>query len=113
MIDCFDGAVISWTISTKPNAEMVNSMLDNAVATLSHEDSPIIHSDRGAHYRWPEWIQRMKKAKLVRSMSKKGYSPDIVALLDEKLQQNLIFVYSYFSNISSITYKHLSCIILL
>lgn len=76
MIDCFDGAVISWTISTKPNAEMVNSMLDNAVATLSPEDSPIIHSDRGVHYRWPGWIQRMKKAKLGRSMSKKGYSPD-------------------------------------
>lgn len=76
MIDCFDGAVVSWTISTKSNAEMVNSMLDNAVATLSPEDSPIIHSNRGAHYRWPGWIQRMKEANLVRSMSKKGYSPD-------------------------------------
>lgn len=55
---------------------MVNSMLDNAVAIVSPEDSAIIHSYRGAHYRWPGWIQRMKKAKLVRSMSKKSYSPD-------------------------------------
>lgn len=76
MIDCFDGAVISWTISTKPNADMVNSMLENAIATLNPEDSPIVHSDRGAHYRWPGWIQRMKDARLIRSMSKKGYSTD-------------------------------------
>ena len=77
IIDCFDGAVISWTISTKPNAEMVNSMLDNAVATLSTGNSPIVHSDRGAaHYRWPGWIERMKQGNLIRSMSKKEYSPD-------------------------------------
>lgn len=76
IIDCFDGAVISCTISTKPTAEMVNSMLDNAVATLSPGDSPIVHSDRGAHYRWSGWTERMKQAKLIRSMSKKGYSPD-------------------------------------
>lgn len=35
-----------------------------------------IHSDRGAHYRWPGWIERMKEAGLTRSMSKKGCSPD-------------------------------------
>ncbi|WP_143139699.1 IS3 family transposase, partial [Enterococcus italicus] len=28
------------------------------------------------HYRWPGWIERMNKANLPRSMSKKGCSPD-------------------------------------
>lgn len=28
------------------------------------------------HYRWPGWIERMEKAGLTRSMSKKGCSPD-------------------------------------
>lgn len=51
-------------------------MLENAIATLNPKDSPIVHSDRGAHYRWPGWIKRMKEVCLVRSMSKKGYSPD-------------------------------------
>lgn len=32
---------------------MDNSMLDSTVANVSPGDSPIIHSDRGAHYRWP------------------------------------------------------------
>lgn len=79
IVDCFDGIVISWTIGTSPNANLVNTMLDNAIATLSSDDHPIIHSDRGAHYRWPGWIKRMDDAKLIRSMSRKGCSPDNAA----------------------------------
>ena len=76
IIDCFDGLPVSWTIGTSPNAELVNTMLDNAVATLKDDEHPICHSDRGAHYRWPGWIERMEAAGLTRSMSKKGCSPD-------------------------------------
>lgn len=76
LVDCYDGTIISWTIGTKPDAELVNTMLDVGVATLQSQQSPIIHSDRGAHYRWPGWIDRMNKANLSRSMSKKGCSPD-------------------------------------
>ena len=53
MIDCFDGAVISWTISTFPNAALVNSMLEEAIQSLREYDKPIIHTDRGVHYRCP------------------------------------------------------------
>ena len=35
-----------------------------------------MHTDRGCHYRWPGWIEKMEKAGLIRSMSKKGCSPD-------------------------------------
>lgn len=76
IIDCFDGTVVSWTIGTAPNADLVNTMLDNAIVTLKSGVHPIIHSDRGAHYRWPGWIKRMNDAKLIRSMSRKGCSPD-------------------------------------
>lgn len=76
IIDCFDGLPVAWTIGTSPNAELVNTMLDAAIATLKENENPIIHSDRGAHYRWPEWIDKINKAGLIRSMSKKGYSPD-------------------------------------
>ncbi|EOK69488.1 hypothetical protein SGY_01630 [Enterococcus faecium EnGen0145] len=76
LVDCYDGAVISWTIGTKPDAELVNTMLDAGLATLQDQERPIVHSDRGAHYRWPDWIERMNKANLPRSMSKKGCSPD-------------------------------------
>ena len=58
---------------------MVNSMLDAAIITLNPGEHPIVHSDRGAHYRWPGWLDRMKDAGLTRSMSKKGCSPDNAA----------------------------------
>ena len=79
IVDCFDGMVVSWTIGTSPNAELVNTMLDSAVACLRNEEHPIIHSDRGCHYRWPGWISRMDAARLKRSMSRKGCSPDNAA----------------------------------
>lgn len=56
--------------------EEKNTMLDNAIALLKGNEHPIVHSDRGCHYRWPGWIQRMNEAGLTRSMSKKGCSPD-------------------------------------
>lgn len=66
MIDYFDGLVVSWSIGASPSAELVNGMLDQAISLL-HEEHPI---------RWAGWIERMEAAGLVRSMSKKGCSPD-------------------------------------
>ena len=80
MIDCFDGLVVNWTIGTRPDTELVNTMLDEAIEVVAEcEKRPVIHSDRGAHYRWPGWLSRMHDAKLVHSMSRKGCSPDNAA----------------------------------
>ena len=76
IVDCFDGLLFNWNISTSPDALLVNSMLDDAAKLLSVGEKPIIHSDRGVHYRWPGWIDRMEKNGFIRSMSKKGCSPD-------------------------------------
>jgi transposase InsO family protein/transposase-like protein len=76
IIDCLDGMPISWTIGTSPNAELANTMLRDAISKLGPDDRPIVHSDRGCHYRWPDWIKIMQDAGLTRSMSKKGCSPD-------------------------------------
>lgn len=51
IIDCFDGMPITWTVGTSPNAELVNTMLDNAIVLLKENEHPIVHSDRGCHYR--------------------------------------------------------------
>jgi transposase InsO family protein len=80
MIDCYDGMVVSWSIGTRPDAELVNTMLDAAIETVvASSDRPVVHSDRGGHYRWPGWLSRISDAKLVRSMSRKGCSPDNAA----------------------------------
>lgn len=79
IIDCFDGILTCWEISTSPDSNLVNTMLNHAISQLNSDEHPIIHSDRGCHYRWPGWIERMDKAKLIRCMSKKGCSPDNAA----------------------------------
>lgn len=76
LIDCYDGMPVAWSVGLSPNAELVNSMLRKAIAQLAPGETPIIHSDRGCHYRWPEWIKLTEQAGLTRSMSKKGCSPD-------------------------------------
>ena len=79
LIDCYDGLPIAWTIGTSPNAELADGMLSDACSTLGEGDRPVIHSDRGCHYRWPEWIRICEEHKLTRSMSAKGCSPDNAA----------------------------------
>src|SRR5665648_240017 len=97
IIDCFDGLPVSWAIGTSPNAELVNIMLDEAISQLGEEEKPIVHSDRGCHYRWPGWLERMEKAELTRSMSKKGCSPDNSACegFFGRLKNEMFYGYSW------------------
>ena len=64
---------------TVPDSLLVNKMLEVAISTISPSEHPIVHTDRGSHYRWPGWIDQMNTAGLTRSMSKKGCSPDNAA----------------------------------
>ena len=66
-------------VCSRPNADLVNTMLDGVIAELPDGCYPTVHSDRGCHYRWPGWIRRMGEAGLTRSMSKKGCSPENAA----------------------------------
>jgi hypothetical protein len=48
VIDCFDGQVVSWSIGTRRDATLVNTMLDDALDTLNDNDKPVMHSVRMA-----------------------------------------------------------------
>ena len=76
VIDCYDGLVVAWRIGRRPNASLANGSLEDACKTLAPGQHPVCHSDRGCHYRWPGWIGICEEKGLVRSMSKKGCSPD-------------------------------------
>ena len=78
-VDCFDGMLVTWRISEHPNADLVNGMLDDVIANIGTKSKPIIHTDRGCHYRWPGWIERMEINVYTRSMSQKECSPDNAA----------------------------------
>jgi len=73
MIDCFDGMVVSWSIGTRPDDELVNSMLDAAIEiVVTNTDRPVVHSDRGGHYQWPGWLIQISEARLTRSLTRKA-----------------------------------------
>lgn len=76
MINRFDSKVVSWKISLYSDADLANSMLDDMAATLSEGKHPVCHNDCEGHCYWPGWIERRERAGIVRSMLKKGYSPD-------------------------------------
>ena len=79
MIDCHDGKVVAYTAGFSPNAELANRMLVKAVETLPEGARPLVHSDRGCHYRWPGWLDLMERYGLTRSTGAKGCSPDNAA----------------------------------
>ena len=79
VIDCYDGMPVAWTIGTSPDSALANGMLADACSTLKDGEKPIIHSDRGCHYRWPEWIRICKEHGLTRSTGAKGCGPDNAA----------------------------------
>lgn len=76
VLDCFDGRPVSWSIGASPTARLANSSLEGACATLAPGERPVVHSDRGGHYRWPGWAEVCRCGRLVRSMSRKGRSCD-------------------------------------
>lgn len=56
-----------------------NGSLLDALAARREGARTVVHSDRGGHYRWPEWIAICSEHGLARSMSAKGCSPDNAA----------------------------------
>ena len=67
---------MAWRAGERPDAALANSTLEDACARLAPGERPVIHSDRGGHYRWPGWISICEDNDLTRSMSAKGCSPD-------------------------------------
>ena len=71
-LDFFDGCLASRSIGTRPTAELANESLSRARATLGAGEHPVLHGDRGAHYRWPGWIEICGRHGVSRSVSRKA-----------------------------------------
>lgn len=88
MIDCFDGYPVAFAVSERPNMDLVCTMLEHALATLGPGEKPVVHSDRGFHYRAKDWVRMITTdhsetlhqdpllLKVLPSMSRKGTSGD-------------------------------------
>ena len=72
ILDMFDGGIISYTISTSPNLQMVISMLKKAFKKYPQIDGLILHSDQGWHYQHGMYQKMLKDHDITQSMSRKG-----------------------------------------
>lgn len=77
VLDLFDGAPLALAASTRPDAALADSSLAAALDLCPERPGGVIvATDRGCHYRWPGWLALCRERGVVRSMSRKGHSPD-------------------------------------
>ncbi|MGQ5425493.1 IS3 family transposase [Thermophilibacter sp. ZX-H3] len=77
LVDLFDGGVVSFAVGLGPSKALVAEMLGGAAGRLRL--GCVIHSDRGWHYRTPDWVAWCEANGVARSMSRRGHSPDNAA----------------------------------
>ncbi len=75
VIDCYDGLVVAWRIGRRPNAALANGSLEDACGTLPGP-APGLPLRTGDAITDGPVDRHMRGNGLVRSMSKKGCSPD-------------------------------------
>lgn len=80
IMDLFNGEIISFQIKRRPMFGLVKDMLKDAIAKLSPNDKPIVHSDQGWQYQMFHYQQQLKQHGLIQSMSRKGNCLDNVSM---------------------------------
>lgn len=80
VVDLFDMRPVGWSASTSPDAALADSSLEMACSRLREGEHPMVHTDGGIQYWWPGWASICARHGLVRSMSRKGCSPDNAAM---------------------------------
>ena len=78
ILDLCDRRIVSFAIRDANDTALVHSTLDQALETNPGVHL-LLHSDRGWHYRTPDWVRACREAGVERSMSRKGHSPDNAA----------------------------------
>lgn len=72
ILDLHSGDLVSYSIYDRPALDMVMTMLDDALAVLPEEATPILHSDQGWQYQHKHYQKRLAERGISQSMSRKG-----------------------------------------
>jgi transposase InsO family protein len=72
ILDLYNGEIISYQISSRPNYALVRDMLDDTLRKMSATKDVIIHSDQGWHYQMRAYQRALAKKGITQSMSRKG-----------------------------------------
>jgi putative transposase len=72
IIDLFNGEIISYQLSERPNFEQITNMLKKSFRKIPNNTNLILHSDQGWQYQMKQYQLLLKKKGLMQSMSRKG-----------------------------------------
>ncbi|MDS3802960.1 IS3 family transposase, partial [Streptococcus pneumoniae] len=75
VLDGFNSEIIAYNLSTSPNLEQVQTMLEQAFKE-QHYENTILHSDQGWQYQHDSYHQFLEGKGIQASMSRKGNSQD-------------------------------------
>lgn len=77
VLDCYDGSLPGWRISASARAaDLTDRSLEAAVAARDPAPGLVLHTDRGGQYHARSFASICERRGIVRSMSRKGHSPD-------------------------------------
>lgn len=72
IIDMFNGEIVAYTISDRPDLKMVMDMMHTAKRKVKTTDGIILHSDQGWHYQHMRYRKTLRRYGITPSMSRKG-----------------------------------------
>ena len=72
IMDLYNGEIISYNISARPNFDQILDMLTKALSKLQLKSRLILHSDQGWQYQMQQYQDIIGTRKIKQSMSRKG-----------------------------------------
>jgi putative transposase len=72
VLDLYSRKIVGWALADRMTTDLVLAALDKAYAAQKPKKKLIHHSDRGSQYTADEYRERLKKYKMIASMSGKG-----------------------------------------
>ena len=110
VLDGFNSEIIAYNLSTSPNLDQVEAMLNQAFSE-DHYTNTILHSDQGWQYQHQYYHHFLEGKGIQPSMSRKGNSPDNGILKSEmfygyektfhsleQLEQAIVDYIDYYNN---------------
>ena len=97
ILDLYSGDIVTYTISDRPNLEMVTTMLEQAFLVLPDNTGLLLHSDQGWHYQHKQYRRMLEKKGIRQSMSRKGncYDNSVMENFFGHLKSELLYLQEF------------------
>ena len=72
IIDLFNGEIVSYELSERPNFKQIITMLKKSFKKIPNQTNLILHSDQGWQYQMKQYQYLLQQKGIIQSMSRKG-----------------------------------------